>query len=525
MRFRGEEGVGVISVVAEHHWRRATVHSPAALPRGSHFLRYLLIGLDTAALTIAWATAAVVMRASGPSTVVAIVSVVASVVGSVAFFNAIGLYRSRVCTIRVLEYERLARGCLGFGLFALAVAAVAGSTPRREILIGTSLSFVLVAITRSGYRAWLTTRRRAGHFLRPVVLVGAGDESAEIAALLTEHPELGYRTAAVVGDAREAQRHGLSDYSFGDVEYAREALTELGVTGAIICAADLRASELNHTVQELLDARAHVQLSSGLHGVDVGRLRPAPLAHEPLFYVEHVTLASWQLATKRAIDFALASFMLIVTSPLLALAAIGIKLQDHGPVLFKQSRIGRNGTPFVLYKLRTMHEGAEHEVTQLFDLNARDGPLVKIHNDPRATVFGRLLRATSIDELPQLWNVLNGTMSLVGPRPALPDEVVHFDAELRAREAVLPGITGLWQVEGRDNPSFGAYRRFDLFYLQNWSVTLDVMILLGTVESVITRFFRTLVRRGEEVALVPHAVIDPAAQARRRLVSSARKAR
>ena len=138
------------------------------------------------------------------------------------------------------------------------------------------------------------------------------------------------------------------------------------------------------------------------------------------------------------------------------------------------------------------------------------------------TVLGRILHATSIDELPQLWNVLNGTMSLVGPRPALPDEVVHFDAELRARESVLPGITGLWQVEGRDNPSFAAYRRFDLFYLQNWSVTLDVIILLGTAESVVTRAFRTLARRGEEIALAPPEATDPTAPAWRRLEPSAR---
>jgi len=167
-----------------------------------------------------------------------------------------------------------------------------------------------------------------------------------------------------------------------------------------------------------------------------------------------------------------------------------------------------------------MREGAEHEAGRLIDLNARDGPLVKLQNDPRITVLGRILRATSIDELPQLWNVLNGTMSLVGPRPALPDEVVHFDAELRARESVLPGITGLWQVEGRDNPSFAAYRRFDLFYLQNWSVTLDVIILLGTFESIITRVFRVLVHRGQEIALAPPEAKDPAAQARRRLEPS-----
>ena len=336
-----------------------------------------------------------------------------------------------------------------------------------------------------------------------MLLVGAGGESAEIATLLIDHPELGYRTVGIVGNRSEAARHRLEDRWCADLDDAPLAVAETGVTGVILCASDLRASELNRAVQELLNAGAHVQLSSGLHGIDVGRLRPAPLAHEPLFYVERVTLASWQLVTKRAIDLVLASLMLVLTAPVLALAALGVKLGDRGPMFFKQTRVGRDGATFVLYKVRTMREGAEQETAQLYALNAREGPLTKIPQDPRVTMLGRVLRATSIDELPQLWNVLNGTMSLVGPRPALPDEVAHFDAELRARESVLPGLTGLWQVEGRDNPSFAAYRRFDLFYLQNWSVTLDMMILLGTVEAMITRVFRSLLHFDTEISLAP----------------------
>ena len=136
---------------------------------------------------------------------------------------------------------------------------------------------------------------------------------------------------------------------------------------------------------------------------------------------------------------------------------------------------------------------------------------------------GRILRATSIDELPQLWNVLNGTMSLVGPRPALPDEVAQFDEQLRAREAVRPGITGLWQVEGRDNPSFAAYRRFDLFYLENWSVALDLAILLVTVESIIARVFRGLRHLDEDIQLAPPVLRDPGRDANRSAARSEAK--
>ena len=204
-----------------------------------------------------------------------------------------------------------------------------------------------------------------------------------------------------------------------------------------------------------------MQMSSGLQGVDVGRLRPSPLAYEPFFYVEQLTLASWQPVTKRGIDLVLAWTLLVLTLPVLGLAALGIKLQDLGPVLFKQSRVRTQRCSVCPLQAPNDAGRRRKRDRRPARINMRDGPLTKFRRDPRVTVFGRILRATSIDEIPQLWNVLNGSMSLVGPRPALENEVALFDAELRARESVRPGITGLWQVEGRDNPSFAAYRRFD----------------------------------------------------------------
>ena len=251
-------------------------------------------------------------------------------------------------------------------LFALAAAAIAGSivTPG-EIVLGASLAFLLVMVVRSGYRIWLTDRRRVGRYLRPVLLVGAGAECAEIAALLTEHPELGYRTAGVVGDQRQAVRNGLESCWRGNLGEELEVLAERGIAGAIVCASDLHKSQLNQIVQKLLHTGIHVQLSSGLYDVDVGRLRPLQLAHQPLFYVEPVMLAPWQFVVKRAIDFALSALMLLVTAPVLGLAALGIKLQDGGPFLFKQSHVGHRGETFVLYKLRTIREGAERETANL----------------------------------------------------------------------------------------------------------------------------------------------------------------
>ena len=163
-------------------------------------------------------------------------------------------------------------------------------------------------------------------------------------------------------------------------------------------------------------------------------------------------------------------------------------------MLFRQQRVGHIGRHFTLFKLRTMVPDAESKLIDLTTDNDRDGgPLFKLRHDPRVTRIGRLLRATSLDELPQLLNVLRGDMSLVGPRPALPSEVAHFDDELRERGRMMPGITGLWQVEARDDPSFSSYRRLDLFYVDNWSIGLDLAILASTVTAVLSRGVRMLV--------------------------------
>jgi lipopolysaccharide/colanic/teichoic acid biosynthesis glycosyltransferase len=187
-----------------------------------------------------------------------------------------------------------------------------------------------------------------------------------------------------------------------------------------------------------------------------------------------------------------ASFALLLAGPLMVLVSLLIKLQDRGPVLFRQVRVGQGGEEFAVLKFRTMHVDAEARLAELKTGNERNGPLFKMTDDPRVTKIGKFLRSTSIDELPQLLNVIGGSMSLVGPRPALPKEVAQFPPELRHRESVTPGITGLWQVEARDNPSFEAYRRLDLFYVENWSITLDLMIVIGTLEQLAVKLVSTI---------------------------------
>jgi lipopolysaccharide/colanic/teichoic acid biosynthesis glycosyltransferase len=198
--------------------------------------------------------------------------------------------------------------------------------------------------------------------------------------------------------------------------------------------------------------------------------------------------------TKRLIDLVLAAAVLIVTVPVLLIAAVAIKLQDRGSVLYTQERIGKDGRRFRIYKLRTMVPDAEHLQAQLVGVNGREGPLFKANRDPRVTRLGRLLRLMSLDELPQLINVLKGEMSLVGPRPALPSEVERFDDDLLRRLTAPPGISGLWQVKAREDPSFDSYRRLDLQYVDNWSVRLDLTIIVLTVLVVLGRPVKRAVR-------------------------------
>jgi lipopolysaccharide/colanic/teichoic acid biosynthesis glycosyltransferase len=184
---------------------------------------------------------------------------------------------------------------------------------------------------------------------------------------------------------------------------------------------------------------------------------------------------------KRALDFGLAAGGLVLTAPFWAVIALLIRRDSPGPVLFRTTRVGRAGRPFTMYKFRTMHVDAEAQLASLADRNLGGPYMIKIPDDPRVTRLGRILRRTSLDELPQLLNVLRGEMSLVGPRPQAPNEVALYTPHQRRRLAVLPGITGLWQVTARHSPSFDEWVRLDLAYIDGWSLGLDLRILVRTI--------------------------------------------
>jgi exopolysaccharide biosynthesis polyprenyl glycosylphosphotransferase len=460
---------------------------------GTYSLRTRLLVFDLIAAIAAWIG---IGFAVPPATSVPVTLAIGSigVIATLISLLVVRLYQSRVCVKWSQEIARIALASL-VGGFAYNSAESSFHHPNeRSALICGLACAAAISLLRGHYRRWLSAQRSRGRFLRNVILVGGNDDATELWKMLNSEPELGYRVTGTVGQDSEPRPwdHLLSSTTIADLPRLAMAT---GASGVLIASNAMSSKELQRAISVGSAHGLHVQVWPGLPGVASVRLREVPVSGEPFYYIEPQRTYRWQHLTKRAIDIAGSSLILLLASPLLAAAALAIKLERTGPVLHRQLRVGLNGDEFTVYKLRTMTVGSEDIVDEVQALNQRtDGPLYKNANDPRVTAVGRLLRPLSIDELPQLWNVLEGTMSLVGPRPALPHEVLQFDEDLQRRHNMRPGITGLWQARARENPSFNAYRRFDLHYVDNWSLRLDLSILFVTVPTVLAQATRGLLK-------------------------------
>jgi exopolysaccharide biosynthesis polyprenyl glycosylphosphotransferase len=287
-----------------------------------------------------------------------------------------------------------------------------------------------------------------------------------------------------VGDADLGERGGVT--VLGTYDDLEQVIAETNSVGVMISLSSVTDTLVNTMTRRLTDGGYHVALSSSLRDIDVTRIRPQHLGGRTLIYVEPIIRNGWRAAAKRVFDIAIAIVALVVTIPVIAIAALANRLSSRGPVFFRQIRVGRDGQEFEIIKLRTMGVDAEARKAELMAQNESDGALFKIRNDPRVTPIGRYLRKLSLDELPQFWNVLRGEMSVVGPRPALPSEVEMWPADAHERLRVLPGITGMWQVSGRSDTSFDEYKRLDMYYVDNWSLVHDVLIVAKTFGAVVS---------------------------------------
>jgi exopolysaccharide biosynthesis polyprenyl glycosylphosphotransferase len=395
------------------------------------------------------------------------------------------LYTARFVSRPVDELRRLVIGCvMGSGGMWGVAFMLKLDISRGWALVAPVLVFALVAIQRTAIRKLFARVRSNGHLLRKVILIGNNREAAAIRDMLTTDASLGYRVLDSIEIPRSGE--GLTP-TVNDLEQTARVIERSDAGGVLLAASALDLVSSNWLVRRLTDAGVHVELSSTLRDVASNRLTVRPLGQFPMIYVEPTIRDGWRATAKRSFDVVVATLLLVVTAPILLLAAAAIKMSSRGPVVFRQQRVGRNGKCFEVMKLRTMVVDAEKRLEEIAHLNEVDGPLFKVKADPRVTTVGRFLRKTSIDELPQLVNVLRGEMSLVGPRPALPREVEQWTGDLHERLRVQPGITGMWQVSGRSEASFDDYRRLDLYYVDNWSLATDLSILFRTLPVVMLR--------------------------------------
>jgi len=347
---------------------------------------------------------------------------------------------------------------------------------------------VVVALTieRLLARVVFHKLRRSGRMLRPILVVGTDDNAASLVDTVQRRPELGYWAVGFVATgAPEADLHGVP--LLGDLTNVEDVAAEHGATGVLISLYSVDGATVNSLSRRLTQSGLHVTLVSSLQDIDIQRLRVQEIDNRALLYIEPAIRNGWRYVAMRIFDYFVATVGLVLTLPILLPAMLAIRLESRGPVIFRQVRTGVNGQLFEMLKLRTMYDGADAMKSDLMVHNESDGPLFKMRDDPRVTRVGRLLRAFSIDELPQFWNVIRGDMSVVGPRPALPSEVAQWEDDVYERLRVLPGVTGMWQVSGRSEATFDEYKRLDSYYVDNWSLAHDVGIVARTITVVFGR--------------------------------------
>ena len=296
-------------------------------------------------------------------------------------------------------------------------------------------------------------------------------------------PDLGYEVLGFVGSEDIGERGGVR--VLGTIDDIERVLHEHDANGVVV-SPSLPDEDINGLARRLTDLGYHVALSSSLRDIDMTRLRPQQFDGHAMLYIEPVIRHGWRRWRSGRSTSPRPARSSSSASPVLFAAMVATRLQGKGPCFFRQVRVGVNGEPFTMTKLRTMVVDAEAQKAELLDQNEMDGPLFKITNDPRITPVGRWLRKLSIDELPQLLSVVQGSMSMVGPRPALPEEAALWDEQVHERLRVRPGITGMWQVSGRSSTSFEDYKRLDLYYVDNWSLTHDIRICAKTVGVVLS---------------------------------------
>lgn len=413
----------------------------------------------------------------------------------IAWWIMLGAWNSRQS--RVLgsgpdEYKRVAAASLWlFGLVAIFSYVLRVDTARGYVGFALPVGLTGLLLARWLLRQHLNIDRLRGDRVSRLLLLGGPSAVAHLAKTLFEAPHAGYLPIAVYtpGVSEASAKREISGLPvLGREGEVSEILGAIGTSRAdavaVSAGVQLHPQTLRHLGWELAAKNVGLIMAPALTDIAGPRIHTQQVAGLPLIHVTTPTLEGGQRVAKRMFDVTVSGALIILSLPLMAVLAALIKIDSKGPVLFRQERVGIEGTHFKMLKFRTMVVDAEHLLPQLMHQSEGNGVLFKMKNDPRVTHVGRFLRKFSLDELPQLLNIFGGSMSLVGPRPPLPREVEAYESDVRRRLLVKPGLTGLWQVSGRSNLSWQDSVRLDLYYVENWSLAADLVILLRTVRAV-----------------------------------------
>jgi exopolysaccharide biosynthesis polyprenyl glycosylphosphotransferase len=416
----------------------------------------------------------------------------ALVLAWLAILKFFGTRDQRIVGSGLTEYARTADAAVRlFGLVAIVALLLNVSVARGYIITALPIGLFLILFGRWSWRQWLRERRYKGFYLVRVLIVGSVDSVASLATELRRHAYAGYSVVGflLTDSADDQELKGFGVPVLRGIPNLLETIAAVDSHAVALAASEgLPPRTVRSISWQLEKTGVDMMLAPSLTDIAGTRIHTRPVAGLPLIYVESPRYEGGAKAVKTIFDFSVALLLTIILSPILWTIAVVIKLSSRGSAFFSQERVGLNGATFNIIKFRTMRNGADAELAKLLEEQAADGrPLFKVKDDPRVTGPGRFLRNTSLDELPQLFNVLRGEMSLVGPRPQVPAEVALYDKAAERRLLVKPGITGLWQISGRSNLSWEEAVRLDLYYVENWSLTDDLVILLRTARVVFLR--------------------------------------
>jgi exopolysaccharide biosynthesis polyprenyl glycosylphosphotransferase len=402
-------------------------------------------------------------------------------------FSALGIYHSRRLEKRHQELIDILKLTI-FSAFILLGFSVCFHIQLIDNLFLMNfwvISSLLLMLSRIILRVSLKTMRLHGHNIRHMVIIGTGKRAQKFASLINQKPELGYNIIGFVDDEWDGLDHRVNLLSL--LNGFQDLLRQRPIDEVMIA---LPVKSQYDTITTIIKACEEqgiiIRFMSDLFNLNFAKSHAGNLDDVPVLTLHSSSAEQPTLILKRFIDILLSAILLVLLSPVFLLVAILIKLDSTGPIFFSQERVGYNKRRFKMIKFRSMVYGAEHIQDELEKLNEASGPVFKIKDDPRLTWVGKFLRMTSIDELPQLINVLKGNMSMVGPRPLPVRDYNGFDQDWhRRRFSVRPGITCLWQIKGRSSISFDKWMKLDMEYIDNWSLMLDMKILLKTIPAVL----------------------------------------